>query len=938
MSGTIHVVKTPEEFYEAVQVAQGGDRIELAPGDYGDIAMRNMSFDENIVITSQNPDDQASFNTVKLNEVSNVTFDNLFFDFTPDEETVGWDTALRADNSSNISVINSRFEGGPAVAGVSNESEPGTQGDQGIQGEPIGRGMAFNWSNNITIENNDISQFEAGIRLNDVTGVEINSNEIHHVRAVPVGGADVSNLSMEYNYFHDANPWNFGGLGDHGDFVHFWTSGPDAPVSENHYYANNIFDQGDGEAILGIYLEDNYEVGFRNVVVENNLIYNGNAQALRMENVDGLTIRDNTLLQSSGDEKDAPMVGLTHGNTNVLIEGNIFGGVRGPDLENAASNNITINDNLVVQIHDPQGENYYGDLFVTSAASVFDIQAVPGDMADGIGASFTQFDWSPDSLTPQFQVHSDASSGQAAIFDASLTVGPLGLVSESDAEFRWTFGDGYTATGQIVKHDFAAPGYHDVTLTVIAKDGTTAQAQFTAGIAGDDLVQFDAQAGIFETLAYGEETALDGAGLTLRKTADGHALKLGGDGTQASVAASELTRFFGTDSFEMSMSLKADSASSWGEVARIHTSFTASVDKNGNFVLQLFPDDGSRPTVVSKGVVINDGNAHEVTVRFDGKAGFAEVMIDGKLVGSQSVSGSLSGGARSLDFGNPWGDQNFDGELSDFSLRAESRDFPIYDGETVPVSSTEITASEPDTVVDSSEPAAPEPTEPDNTIPTPGNDPVVTEPEEKSSLPEPLLNGGYQLDVASVAASDTVKLHDDAHLVETGEGPALSFDGAKDYASLGRLTEFEASQKIAFSIDFVSNNLDGSTERLVWNHAKLGLTLEGDGLRVHAGNNDDPFWKGFEVDGLGLNDGSLHTATVLVDAETDRLQVVVDDVLVLDEQGTDFDFVGAGGNEWGWSLGTAWNRWFEGEVHEFQVSDDFDFLETSVTTDDAILA
>ena len=81
-----------------------------------------------------------------------------------------------------------------------------------------------------------------------------------------------------------------------------------------------------------------------------------------------------------------------------------------------------------------------------------------------------------------------------------------------------------------------------------------------------------------------------------------------------------------------------------------------------------------------------------------------------------------------------------------------------------------------------------------------------------------------------------------------------------------------------------------------------------------------------------------HTATVLVDAETDRLQVVVDDVLVLDEQGTDFDFVGAGGNEWGWSLGTAWNRWFEGEVHEFQVSDDFDFLETSVTTDDAILA
>jgi len=77
---------------------------------------------------------------------------------------------------------------------------------------------------------------------------------------------------------------------------------------------------------------------------------------------------------------------------------------------------------------------------------------------------------------------------------------------------------------------------------------------------------------------------------------------------------------------------------------------------------------------------------------------------------------------------------------------------------------------------------------------------------------------------------------------------------------------------------------------------------------------------------------------VLVDAETDRLQVVVDDVLVLDEQGTDFDFVGAGGREWGWSLGTAWNRWFEGEVYDFQVSDDFAFVQTPETADDAILA
>jgi hypothetical protein len=48
---------------------------------------------------------------------------------------------------------------------------------------------------------------------------------------------------------------------------------------------------------------------------------------------------------------------------------------------------------------------------------------------------------------------------------------------------------------------------------------------------------------------------------------------------------------------------------------------------------------------------------------------------------------------------------------------------------------------------------------------------------------------------------------------------------------------------------------------------------------------------------------------------------------MLDEQGKDFNFVGAGGHEWGWSLGTAWNRWFDGEVYDFQVSNDFDFVD-----------
>lgn len=55
--------------------------------------------------------------------------------------------------------------------------------------------------------------------------------------------------------------------------------------------------------------------------------------------------------------------------------------------------------------------------------------------------------------------------------------------------------------------------------------------------------------------------------------------------------------------------------------------------------------------------------------------------------------------------------------------------------------------------------------------------------------------------------------------------------------------------------------------------------------------------------------------------------MLVNDRLLLDEQETDFHIVGAGGREWGWSLGTAWNRFFDGDIHDFRLGDRFEFLE-----------
>ncbi len=197
----------------------------------------------------------------------------------------------------------------------------------------------------------------------------------------------------------------------------------------------------------------------------------------------------------------------------------------------------------------------------------------------------------------------------------------------------------------------------------------------------------------------------------------------------------------------------------------------------------------------------------------------------------------------------------------------------------------------------------------------------------------------FVLDIANLSTNGQAKLVGDATVVDTASGPVIQFDGNKDLVKFGRLTEFEDSEQIAFTVEFTRAEADGSVQRLVWNKGHVGLTLTGDGLIAHAANNDGKFTKGFYVKDLGLNDTETHTITFMVDQNADRLQVLVDGDVVLDETNTDFDFVDAhGGKEWGWDLGFARNRYIDGEVSAFAIDDEVVFVDTALPHDDFSIA
>lgn len=182
------------------------------------------------------------------------------------------------------------------------------------------------------------------------------------------------------------------------------------------------------------------------------------------------------------------------------------------------------------------------------------------------------------------------------------------------------------------------------------------------------------------------------------------------------------------------------------------------------------------------------------------------------------------------------------------------------------------------------------------------------------------------LDVAGQVSQRTIRFMDNATTAMKNGLASLHMDGNKDYFDLGRIVSTENSQQLAFSVDFARENPDSGTEKLVWNHMKVGLTIKGDGLIVSAATATQGL-KAFGITGLGLDDNHLHRAVVMIDSASDHLQVILDDQIVLDVTNVDFQVPGAGGREAGWTLGNAWSEFYQGDITDFHVGDRFEFLD-----------
>ncbi len=854
-------VTTAEEFQQALASARGGETILLAGGDYGSLSIRSRDFDETLTIRSADPNDAASFSRMLIRDASNVTIEGLDFDYT--YSAGDWLGTRRFDveQSSDITLRDATFIG-------DNASGTGTIDD----GYGYGKALGIKGSSNILVENSEVSGFWKGIGISDSTDVVLRGNNLHDLRSDGINLVQVSNVTIEGNHIHDFR--SAPGSSDHPDMIQMWTGGTDRGSSDVTI-RNNLLDVGEGDWTQSIFLTHQTSdvpaaLRYSNITIEENVIINEHTHGITVGEVDGLLIRNNTLLRADGATGTTdPRINLTPGSTDVVVSHNAVSKITGESFDDTWDTS----GNVLIQDTNPDAPGYYGNIFFNALTdntnALSNIRLLPdGTLArEGAGATWLTYDETPDTLTAIVRAGQGDFLNDVT-FDGSFSAGPGGRAAETGATFTWDFGDGTVATGAKVAHRYTEPGVYVAELTVEMPDGSKSQIRTQTDVTGASVLSFGADDGAAAMAGIADSGTVRSGPFDLT----GGKLLIGDDALH-SIGRGQITDIFGAGSFSIETDLKVDGG---GELLRLHTSFRVDVTAGGELRMSLWNEAGASVTVQTTGADLIDGATHSVTFDYDGSR--LAIIVDDAVLGEKDFSGDLGPMQYwGLTFGRSEG-RGATAELSTFDLQVEP---DRWNFEPAPKTG------------DGDGAAGPELHEMD------------------------VFDFAYRAEFTAEGISDR-QLKNGAELVADGEDGRVEL-AQGSYVKLGRLQDFEDAGQLAVELDFNRLEADGSTGRLLWNHTRLGVELKGDSLEFLVGTADGGVERVLIRD-LGLNDTESHNLRLYIDTEQDVLRGVLDGQEIVRLGNVDFDMGSSADYQWGWTVGSPWGAAAAGvQVSDLQI-------------------
>ena len=167
MAQTTINVSSAAELMSALANATGGETILLQSGNYGQLSLNGQSqpfakFADTVTIKSADRIAPATFSSVSLTGVENLSFDSIKFDYVSAAGAALWEKPFHINGGSdNITISNSVFDGDLAH-GVSADDD----------GYGTGFGLDVANATNITIANNEFFNWHRAGVFVDVDDLE----------------------------------------------------------------------------------------------------------------------------------------------------------------------------------------------------------------------------------------------------------------------------------------------------------------------------------------------------------------------------------------------------------------------------------------------------------------------------------------------------------------------------------------------------------------------------------------------------------------------------------------------------------------------------------------------------------------------------------------------------------------------------------------------
>ena len=664
MNSTI-TVSSAAELMTALAGATGGETILLTAGNYGDLNLWSQKqpfvhFASEVTIKSADPGNPASFSSTHLTGVSNLTFDGVKFDY---HALTGAATNVRPfeiSSSDHITILNSTFDGDLA---------------SGLSAEDNGYGTGFalftSASQDIRIENNEFyNWYRAGV-FAGTKDLVVKGNNVHSISSDGFDFAQVNNVLIEDNHIHDfaVSPTTTAHL----DMIQFWTSGTTAP-STDIVIRDNFLNSGGGHWTQSIFMRNEMvdafgsgpEMYYKNITIENNVIYNSFAHGITVGETNGLNIQNNTILYNQDSNSDGtgglPTITLAEKSLTVTVTGNIL-----PQALNfTPAPGWTVANNLQVQYGNPEGTHYVGELFVNAlagaSATLADLKAILGGTIDqlNVGASQTHFD--PQPLSDVGFITDNAKHGlhiSTHVLDASHIYGPTGAVDTTDAEVAWSFGDGTSGSGLVGKHTYKHAGTYDATAVVTLADGQIVTINKTIEVQAPLALRanFNQTSGDLSDIA---NAVTVGSKVTYESVGSDKAVRLNSDHIAYHVNSELLnnSQFTVTADFKKDVGLETIG----GKLIYFADSFIIGVDADSVYAA-LLTDQGTQ-WITANHVGIQNSDWHRVALTFSGHDGAAILYVDGTEVAHlNGLDGAIQIGSVTQNFnlGDPNGSGSFSG-------------------------------------------------------------------------------------------------------------------------------------------------------------------------------------------------------------------------------------------------------------------------------------